>query len=340
MVGQQDVVPAPRTGKARGMRLVKGGDVSQETAPQATIPVPDAPVRETEVLSTENIVELQWASVVRWLADRNTKGNVACLKAERMIDALIRGGAILAPRARAEDRERGFPDLWGLKRARIKCFVAKAIGTNKNKPIYAKVKLTDRTLLWAMRAATGTPNPIGPWRSATADQIPHLVITIYANWIRDLPDDQAREAWLFDILKTISWTGEEGGDLPFEIVGHDIMINEDTIAIYGSAVNDALLANRGMKNHSKQLGFPEEAINPQATHERLTAWLDNLGALLYRTDDGAVLDASGNVLYHTEKAAWPVDDESGDDGPEENPDDPGYQADIDEDAGEDDEPEE
>jgi hypothetical protein len=324
-----DVGDAKPSGKARGIRLVKDGAVSRETS-QAQIPVPAAAARQTEVIASGDIVELQWVSVVRWLGDRNTKGLIGCLKAERMIDALIRGGDIRAAKATAEDRQRGFPDLIGLKRARIKCFIAKQLGTNKNKPIYAKVKLTDRTLLWASRAASGTPNPIGPWQDAPADQIPHLLITVYANWVRDLPDDTAREAWLFDILKTISWTGEEGGDLPFELVGHDIQVNEDTIAIYGVAVNDTLLANRGMKNHAHQLGFPEGALNPAETHEKLAAWLEARDALLYRPGDGAVLGLDGDVLYYTERAVLPVGDESDDeDGPEENPDDPGYEDGLD-----------
>lgn len=284
-----------------------------------------APVAMTEV--TDDPRQMAWLNVIRWLADKNTKGQVRCHKAEQMMDALIRGSAFggigtLADNVDDADRRHGLPDFQSLKRGRFMVLVSKAAGTNKTRPIFGTWKLTDAKLLWACRTTSDAPGPIGNFRTDDK-QIPHAVLTLHSNWVSDLKSDKAREAMLCDLLQLVSWKGEEDTSMqPFELVGHDIIVNETTLNLYGDAVNDAFLAARGIRGSGKaqQLGFPTDMMNQHSSFQAAQEYLDSIGARLFRESDGAVLDTDGDVLYRLDKTAVLTDDDD-DDGPEENPDD-------------------
>lgn len=269
-------------GKARGALLIQPSGE-------------EANARRTEVVTGR--VEEQWESVRRFVGDKESKGRIRCLKLERMIDALVRGGEILIE-VPDEYRQRGIADFVSLKRARIKCWIVKLDGTNKSRPVCGKWSLTPEDLLWACQDNSEAPANIGDFRPG---QLPHLRLTIFQNWVRDIHTDREREAQIFDLLKLVSWKGiEYMGTQPFELVGHDIVVNRDTLELYGEDVRDSFIVASAVKPHARQLNLVTPP-DQRDVYEAAQDYIKGLGASLYRASDGAVLDDNGAVLYHAER---------------------------------------
>lgn len=281
-------------GKARGALLIQPSGE-------------EANARRTEVVTGR--VEEQWESVRRFVGDKESKGRIRCLKLERMIESLIYGERhghyhlTIGTAAQQDDYRGGVPDFHSLRRARIKAYVVKREGTNKARPIYGGVKLTSDDLLWACRDED-SPATIGGYSTG---KLPHFIVVMYANWVSRLPDDRAREAQLFDLLKCVSWKGEEHQGQIFEVVGHEIMVNRDTLNLYEKSVNDTFVVAQAIRPHARQLGFPTDALNPRDSYEQARAYIEGMGALLFRPSDNVVIDFDGNTLYAVSPLVAPIE---------------------------------
>jgi hypothetical protein len=269
----------------------------------------DSPQVDTDERQLPGEEQRDLTRVVGWLQIKKTVPYTPCLHLHRMVRTLIYGGGYSYSAGRDLPDGEGFPDFGALKYATLRTVVLKKRMERKGRPVFVAIELTKDTGLFGFdglgEPTEDAPLTLGP---GIVGRPAEITIKVSADWVLHL-EPKRREAVLFDTMKLIGRKGEELRLLQkWELGGHDIVVNRDTLKLYGDAAPDfhAVVASaQGFTQGALwQVGDFDQETKRRQGHEFMRAFAAEMGLKFYRVADHAILDTDGEVLAHLE-----VDDE-------------------------------